>query len=70
VADQTANRLLPDFHASWLRGKGKIEAVREAQLRLLADLRAGRVGVETPAGAFVLPEHPILWAGFVLLGEP
>jgi CHAT domain-containing protein len=33
-------------------------------------LRAGRVRVDTPAGSIRLPEHPVLWAGFVLVGEP
>lgn len=70
VADETAERLLPDFYGSWIKGDDKIEALRAAQLRLLADLRAGRVRVHTVAGDFTLPEDPILWAGFVLLGEP
>ncbi|MBZ5551268.1 MAG: CHAT domain-containing protein [Acidobacteriia bacterium] len=70
VPDQPANRLLPGFYASWLHGRDKIDALRAAQLHLLGDLRAGRVKVRTPAGEFVLSEHPSLWAGFVLLGEP
>ena len=70
VPDQPANRLLPGFYASWLHGSDKIDALRAAQLHLLRELRAGRVKVRTPAGDLVLPEHPVLWAGFVLLGEP
>ena len=45
-------------------------ALRDAQLRLLRDLRAGRVTINTPAGAVSIPEHPVFWAGFALFGEP
>jgi hypothetical protein len=37
---------------------------------MLRNLRAGRVTVNTAAGPIVLPEHPIFWAGFSLVGEP
>jgi CHAT domain-containing protein/tetratricopeptide (TPR) repeat protein len=70
VADEPTNRLLPAFYRSWLQGAGKAEALRAAELRLLADLRAGRVVVHTRMGDLVLPEDPAFWAGFVLLGEP
>jgi CHAT domain-containing protein len=70
VADEPTNRLLPDFYRSWLRGASKARALRTAQLRLLNDLRAGRVRIDTPAGTVSLPEHPVFWAGFALLGEP
>lgn len=69
VADEPTNRLLPDFYRSWLGGQSKGRALREAQLRLLRDLRAGRVRISTPAGAVSLPEHPVFWAGFALFGE-
>ncbi len=70
VADQPTSRLVSDFYRTWLRGKDKSEALRAAQLQLLRDLRLGRVSFDTPAGRLTLPEHPIFWAGFVLLGEP
>lgn len=70
VADEPSGRLLPEFYRSLQRGRDKGEALRSAQLRLLSELRAGRVRVNTPAGRFVLPEHPFFWAGFALLGEP
>lgn len=70
VADQPSSRLVADFYRAWLRGKDKGEALRAAQLRLLHDLRLGRVSVKTSAGRVTLPEHPTFWAGFVLLGEP
>lgn len=70
VSDETTVRLVPDFYKNWLKGKSKAEALREAQLRLMHDLRAGRVRIRTPYGTFALPEDPVLWASFVLEGEP
>lgn len=70
VADEPTNRLLPDFYRSWLGGRSKGRALREAQLRLLRELRAGRLRISTPAGEVTLPEHPVFWAGFALFGEP
>jgi len=69
VPDQPAARLLSTFYSEWLKGRSRVDALRTAQLRLLADLRAGRVILHTPAGDLVLPEDPSLWAGFILLGE-
>jgi CHAT domain-containing protein/tetratricopeptide (TPR) repeat protein len=70
VADEPTNRLLPDFYKTWYAGQSKSRALRSAQLRLLRDLRAGRVRITTPAGEVSVPEHPVFWAGFVLFGEP
>jgi CHAT domain-containing protein len=70
VADEPTSRLLPDFYRSWLGGASKSRALRGAQLRLLRDLRAGRVHINTPAGEVAIPEHPVFWAGFALFGEP
>lgn len=70
IADEPSNRLLPAFYREWLKGTDKARALRAAQLQLMADLRAGRVKVSTPAGDIVVPEDPAFWAGFVLLGEP
>ena len=70
VADEPTNRLLPAFYRTWLGGATKARALRRAQLDLLNDLRAGRVQLDTPAGPVSLPEHPVFWAGFALLGEP
>jgi CHAT domain-containing protein len=69
VADEPSNRLLPAFYRAWLGGATKASALRQAQLRLLADLRAGRVTVKTPVGLVPVPEHPVFWAGFGLFGE-
>ena len=70
VADEPTNRLLPEFYRAWLSGESKSRALRRAQLRLLRDLRAGRVRVSTAAGLVSIPEHPVFWAGFALFGEP
>jgi CHAT domain-containing protein len=69
VADAPTTRLLPAFYRAWLGGADKASALRAAQLQLLADLRAGRVAVHTKLGRVVLPEDPMFWAGFVLIGE-
>jgi CHAT domain-containing protein len=70
VADEPTNRLLPGFYRAWFAGASKARALRAAQLQLLRDLRAGRITIGTPAGRVALPEHPVFWAGFVLIGEP
>lgn len=70
VADEPSERLVPQFYRSLLRAHDKSRALRAAQLRLLRDLRAGRVVVTTPDGPLVLPEHPMLWAAYILVGEP
>ena len=70
VADEPTNRLLPAFYRSWLAGASKARALRTAQLALLKELRAGTLQIDTPAGRVSLPEHPVFWAGFALIGEP
>lgn len=70
VADQPTNRLLPEFYRAWRAGASKASALRQAQLGLLRDLRAGRVRVSTPIGRVPVAEHPVFWAGFTLFGEP
>lgn len=70
VADAPTSRLVPAFYRAWLGGADKASALRTAQLRLIRDLRSGRVTVATPAGPLAIPEDPAFWAGFVLLGEP
>jgi CHAT domain-containing protein len=70
VADDPAGDLMAEFHRQYQQTRNKDQALRLAQLRLLNGLRNGQVRARTPAGEIVLPEHPILWAGFVLLGNP
>ena len=68
--DESARRLMSRFYAELASGHDKAESLRAAQLALLADLRAGRVKVASPAGDVVLPPHPALWAGFRVHGLP
>ena len=70
VSDETTVRLVPDFYRFWLKDHNKAEALREAQLHLMRNLRAGRVKIHTPYGTYVLPEDPVLWASFILEGKP
>lgn len=70
VADDSAASLLATFYRGWLGGESKARALRAAQLDLLRRLRAGQVRVDTPLGRVALPEHPVFWAGFSLVGEP
>lgn len=69
VADRSGAELMPAFYRHWRHGSDKSAALREAQLEMIARLRAGRLTVDTPGGARALPEHPFLWAAFILVGE-
>ena len=68
--DQTTRRVMAGFYRQLAAGHDKAESLRAAQRALLADLRAGRVKVGSPAGEVVLPPHPALWAGFRVHGLP
>lgn len=70
VPDQATSLLVPEFYRAWLSGASKSRALRTAQLQMLRNLRTGSITVTTAAGPVVLPEHPIFWAGFSLIGEP
>jgi CHAT domain-containing protein/tetratricopeptide (TPR) repeat protein len=72
VADEPASQLVADFYRTLSRThyRDKSEALRAAQLNLLHALRSGDVHVDTPFGKLSLPENPMLWAGFILVGEP
>ena len=70
VADVSAAYLVPRFYRSWQATEDKAGALRASQLSLLRALRAGQIKVQTAAGEFVVPEHPALWAPFVLIGQP
>lgn len=70
VADESSAHLIPGFYRGWRGGASKARALRNAQLAFLRNLRAGTVTIESVAGPVVLPSHPALWAGFMLIGEP
>jgi CHAT domain-containing protein len=61
---------MPSFYRSLRRIPDKAQALRSAQLMLLKELRAGTVKVAGASGPITLREHPVLWAGFVLVGQP
>lgn len=67
VADAPTERLIARFYSHTSRGLATRDALRAAQLDLLGALRKGRVRVDTPLGSVALPEHPVFWAGFVML---
>ena len=70
VADEPTFRLVSSFYSHLAHSPDKALALRSAQLSMLRALRAGQVQIAAPAGAVTLPEHPVLWAGFILVGEP
>jgi CHAT domain-containing protein len=68
--DESARRLMTTFYRRLAAGDDKADALAAAERTLLADLRAGRVKVASPAGDVVLPPHPAIWAGFRVHGVP
>jgi CHAT domain-containing protein/Tfp pilus assembly protein PilF len=69
IADGPTVELMEEFYRRYRQTRNKSTALRQAQLRLLSLLRAGKLTLDTPAGSVAAPEHPWLWAGFVLQGE-
>ena len=70
LPDVAGQRMLPAFYRAWAQHDNLARALRDAQLALLRDLRAGRVTQDTSAGPIVVPAHPAVWAGLVLMGAP
>ena len=70
LADEPANRLVPAFYRAWFAGASKARALRAAQLEVLRNLRSGTMQIPTRLGPVSVPEHPVFWAGFALVGEP
>src|SRR5262249_6959648 len=70
VADEPASYLMPRFYQTLRRSGNKSGSLRAAQLALLRAVRAGAVRIQTLTGSASLPENPIFWASFALLGEP
>lgn len=70
VADEPSARLMAGFYRHWRRGLDKRSALRQAQLDLLRELRAGSVTVKVRGGVVPLQERPFYWAGYVLIGQP
>ncbi|HEY3927658.1 MAG TPA: CHAT domain-containing tetratricopeptide repeat protein [Candidatus Koribacter sp.] len=70
VADQPTAMLLPRFYRELNAGKSRSQALRLAELDLIAALRAGKIQAKTALGPITLPESPKFWASFNLSGEP
>jgi CHAT domain-containing protein/tetratricopeptide (TPR) repeat protein len=70
AADEPTALLVEEFYREYHRTGEKDRALRSAQLHLIQELRNGRIQASTPAGLMTLPEHPALWAGFILVGSP
>jgi CHAT domain-containing protein/tetratricopeptide (TPR) repeat protein len=68
VADVAGRFQMKHFYRALLSNGGRrAAALREAELATLRALRGGRL--RTPGGR-ALPDHPLFWAPFVLIGEP
>jgi len=70
VADEPTARLVAKFYGNLRQGQDKAQALRSAQLSVLSQLRTGKLQVATHRGPLTLPENPVFWASFVLIGEP
>ncbi|MES2392078.1 MAG: CHAT domain-containing tetratricopeptide repeat protein [Acidobacteriota bacterium] len=70
ISDQPTSRMMPRFYAELQRGASPSDALRNAQLATLRDLRAGKIHAETVTGVHQLRPDPSFWAGFSLSGEP
>lgn len=70
VADEPTTQLVSNFYKNIGRGQDKAQALRAAQLSVLRQLRAGKVKVATRRGPVTLPDNPVFWASFILIGEP
>jgi CHAT domain-containing protein/tetratricopeptide (TPR) repeat protein len=71
VPDEAGYELMRRFyrHRTAVPGAESL-ALRAAQVGVIQALRKGTLTVTTPSGDVALPEHPLFWAGFVLVGEP
>jgi len=70
VADAPTALLMPLFYQGTERGETRAAALRDAQLALIHQLRAGRVKVNVAGQEIALPESPVYWAAFSLSGQP
>jgi CHAT domain-containing protein/tetratricopeptide (TPR) repeat protein len=76
VPDASSYELMHRFYRSRRDTPTTARALRAAQLSTLAALRQGKMTVSTPAGLngrgtpVALPDHPLFWAGFIVVGEP
>ena len=75
VSDQSTATLMGDFYAALAQGKGKPQALRQAQLRQIRAARhavtatRGLTPLDAAGGSGETRGHPFYWAGFILLGS-
>lgn len=70
VADQPTAVLMPLFYQNLAQGQSRAQALRSAQLDLIARLRDGRLRIPLGGKFQPLPERPAYWAAFSLSGQP
>ena len=63
VPDTETERLMTDCLKRWLDGAAPAEALRQAQLQLIRQLRQG-------ANPRLREAPPLYWAGFICHGQP
>ena len=59
VPDKETSELMSGFYKNWLSGQTKQEALRQSTLKVLNACRS-KYGTA----------HPLLWGGFVMVGDP
>jgi CHAT domain-containing protein len=62
VPDTETEQMMTAFFGRWLKGQGKAEALRQAQLHLIRTLRASPNAARREA-------PPLYWAGFICHGQ-
>jgi CHAT domain-containing protein/tetratricopeptide (TPR) repeat protein len=70
VPDRTGYELMRRFYRFRRVNSDPSEALRRAQISVLAALRQGTMRVGEGGEQVALRENPLYWAGFVLVGEP
>jgi CHAT domain-containing protein len=67
VADQPTATMMPIFYRRLAAGEPRAQALRSAQIEMIARLRKGSIRI---SDGRALPERPAYWAAFNLSGEP
>ena len=63
MRDAETEKLMTSFLGRWLKGEGKADALRQAQLEMIRDLRKS-------ADPALRQAPPLYWAGFICHGRP
>ena len=59
IMDKETSELMQGFYRRWLGGEMKVDALRDSQLEQLNEARRN-----------LGHGHPLVWAGFILIGDP